>query len=404
MTEVATIQQIARAAGVSPATVSCVLRNKPPFSEKTKQKVLAAVAALEAREQAQESAVTIRDVANLAGVSISTVSNVLNGYPVGEESRAKVLKAVDALHFEPNSLARGLRREQNNRIIAAVSNPHWTALQGIYGAADELGYEVILMHAGIHRKEDFVRQLESGAAKGILFFDFFDEAVVSQLAERFFVVQCGGCTDSSAASAVRYDYESAGYQLTSELIRQGRSRIWGVTGSSRRGEPISFMAQFLSGYSRSMAEAGLPAPCGTLQDWGDEIFLINDYGSKELYVSEMLKLPPEKQPDAIIAPTGDGAALLIQALRRFGLQVPEDISVAAFFSSNSNHSTYPYISCMDQDWNTLGYESMMLLSRMIRSGDRRPQLQLLNYRISLCGSTHKELYPFLERKLDEQHA
>ncbi|MBO6055031.1 MAG: substrate-binding domain-containing protein [Oscillospiraceae bacterium] len=228
------------------------------------------------------------------------------------------------------------------------------------------------------------------------------EAVVSQLAERYFVVQCGGCTDSSAAGAVRYDYEAAGFALTNELIHLGRRRIWGVTGCSRRGEPVSFMEQFLSGYSRAMADAGLPAPRGPMQDWGDEIFLINDYGSKDQYAAELLKLPPEKQPDAIIAPTGEGAALLIQAFRRYGLSVPEDISVAAFFSSNNNRSTYPYISCMDQDWNTLGYESMMLLSRMIRSGDRHPQLHLLDYRISLCGSTHRELYPFLERKLEDR--
>ena len=398
----ATIQQIAKAAGVSPATVSCVLRNKPPFSEKTKEKVLAAVKALEEQEQVQvpQQSVTIRDVANLAGVSISTVSNVLNGYPVGEESRARVPKAVAQLHYEPNIMGRSLRRERNNRIIAAVSNPHWSALQGIYGAADELGYEVILMHSGINRKEDFARQLEGGMAQGILFFDFFDESVVSQLSERGYVVQCGGCTDVKSVSAVRYDYEAAGYELTSELIRLGRKRIWSITGTSRRGEPISFLEQYHAGYLRAMAEHGLPVPQGNMQDWGDDVYLVSEYLAKDQYVSNMLRLPPAERPDAIIAPTGDGAALLIQALRRYHLQVPEDVAVAAALSSDNLHSTYPYVTAMQQDWNTLAYESVRLLCKLIQSREQTPERITLHHDIVLRGSTHVELYPFLERPLE----
>ena len=396
----ATIQDIAKHAGVSPSTVSRILRGKPPFSEDTRQRVLEAAAAVKYRDQTDAPAApTIRDVAARAGVSISTVSNVLNNYPVGEENRQKVLLAVQELHYEPNIMGRGLRKEREYRVIAAVSNPHYRALQGIYTAAEELGCDVVLMHSGINRKEDFSRRLDNGLASGILFFDFFDEAVVSEFGERYNVVQCGGCTDAPNVHSVSNDYESAGYQLTKILLELGRRRVFMITGQSARGEPVSFLKKYELGFRRAMSEAGLPIGPQTVQSWGRDIFLSFDYQRQERFVERLLEGNRAQWPDAIIAPTGQGASLLVQALRNHGLRVPEDVAVAAFLSAENHRETVPYVTAMQQDWYAAGYEALKLLAEVIKSGKREPKRIVMPYTILLCGSTHRELYPFEERAL-----
>ncbi len=397
--QLATIQEIAKLAGVSPSTVSRVLRGKQPYSEETKQRIYEAVQALGEESADQRPAPTIRDVAALAGVSVSTVSNVLNHYPVGEENRRKVQRAVAQLGYEPNIMGRGLRKGRDRRIIAAVSNPHWRALQGIYTAAEELNCDVVLMHSGINRKEDFARRLDNGLAQGILFFDFFDEAVVEEFGRKYHVVQCGGCTDAKNVSSVSSDYVAAGRQLTQVMIAAGRKKICMITGMSMRSEPVSFMEQYREGYLQAMAAAGLPLMKQAILDWGNEIFLSFDFQRQQQFVEKLFSAPKEEWPDALIAPTGQGAGLLIRALLNVGLRVPEDIAVAAFLSADNYKESMPYVTTMQQDWYTTGYMAVKLLSEVIDSGRREPQRVVMPHTITICGSTHAELYPFGEREL-----
>lgn len=394
----ATIQEIAKAAGVASSTVSRVLRGKPPFSEKTRLLVEETARRLAAQEtQPSGQPVTIRDVAALAGVSISTVSNVLNEYPVGEESRRRVQDAVAALHYEPNIMGRSLRKERNRRIIAAVSNPTWHALQGIYSAAGELGIDVLLMHSGINRQEDFVHRLEGGLAQGILFFDFFDERVVADLGRRFHVVQCGSCTAAPEVSAVSYDYTAVGRELTQLLLDSGRRRIAMITGRSLRDEPVSFMNRFEAGYRAAMEQAGQCSPA--IYSWGTRIFYSFDYQFLEQFVCRCMQ-EPGGLPEAFLAPTGEGAAVLVQVLRNHELRVPEDVAVAAFLSTDNSKATVPYITSMQQDWYTLGYDSVKLLAEMIDSGAHEARKVTVPHTILMRGSTHAALAPFGERELE----
>ena len=200
-----TIQEISKLAGVSASTVSRVLREIQPFSEQTREMVLKAQQQLLQEELPDCVAprATIRDVAALAGVSISTVSNVLNNYSVTDAVRQRVQEAVRELNYEPNIAGRSLRKGREMRIIAAVSNPHWRALQGIYTVAEELECDVLLMHSGINTKDSFVQRLDGGLAQGILFFDFFDAGVVEEFGSKYHVVQCGGCTNVPDVETVR---------------------------------------------------------------------------------------------------------------------------------------------------------------------------------------------------------
>lgn len=391
----ATIQEISKLAGVSPATVSRVLRNIQPFSEQAYEKVMEAQRMLQADEATSqlEQRATIRDVAALAGVSISTVSNVLNNYPVTEAICIRVKAAVEELKYEPNIAGRSLRKGRDFRIIAAVSNPHWRALQGIYTAADELECDVLLMHSGINTYDSYIQRLEGGLAQGILFFDFFDAPVVEEFGQRYHVVQCGGCTNVENVSSVSSDYFLSAKELTHELIRQGRKKICAITGRSNSGFPVSFLDDFISGYRQAQTEENLTVH---VEDWNNTLFLTYDYMRQKAFVDKIFSVPKEEWPDAFITPTGELAALLIQAIREKGLQVPNDIAVAAFLSSGNYKETYPYITSMHQDWYTIGYESVKLLFEHIRTGCRETERVIMPHTIVYCGSTHPELFPFGE--------
>lgn len=120
--------------------------------------------------------VTIQDVAKMAGVSVATVSRVLNNSPlVTERTRENVMKAVEVLDYRPNLLGRNLRRTETKMILVllpSISNPFYSrVVKGIEAIARENGYNIMLCNTDSKREREliYIQMLQNRLADGIIF-------------------------------------------------------------------------------------------------------------------------------------------------------------------------------------------------------------------------------------------
>ena len=137
---------------------------------------------------------TIGDVAARAGVSVATVSRVLNGNAqVSEERKRKVLKAVKDLRYEPNLIGRMLRCSESRTILVVFAIMLPDLIRGIKAAAAEAGYQVILQFCpGQPADASQFVMLQSGLADGAILMEIqIDDSLLASLYEHYPIVQCG---------------------------------------------------------------------------------------------------------------------------------------------------------------------------------------------------------------------
>jgi LacI family transcriptional regulator len=288
------------------------------------------------------TSVTIYDVAGRAGVSIKTVSRVMNKEPgVKPATRERVAQAAEAMGYRPSLSARSLAGSRSFVIAAfvdaALTIDHWrSGLAGDYLARVQLGATVECRRAGYHfmvelidRDPDGVsRQVRDvlGALKpdGVLLTPpSCDDATVLALlaAARVPFVRLGAEAAGGGGLRLRMDDEGAAAAVTERLIGLGHRRIGLV-----QGKPDYAASQArLQGYRQAMAAHGLDTP-GTLIRPGDFTFQSGCDGAAAL-------LALADRPTAIFACNDDMALGCLAAVGDAGLSVPRDVSVAGFDGS-----------------------------------------------------------------------
>jgi DNA-binding LacI/PurR family transcriptional regulator len=112
---------------------------------------------------------TIRDVAQLAGVSISTVSRVLNGYPrISEDAKRSVFNAIEDLNYSPNTRGRGSQKSNNKMILVVSTSPKPEICSGICDAARDMGYDTLLTNTTPNSVGAYTKYVEDGLISGII--------------------------------------------------------------------------------------------------------------------------------------------------------------------------------------------------------------------------------------------
>lgn len=213
--------------------------------------------------------ITIKDVARAAGVSIATVSYVINNgpRPVSTETRRRVLEAMEQLSFEPNVSARRLRRQHNSVIglaVAGLSGKPGIAdlyfldiLRGISVAADHLGYD--LMVFSNHHKLQDVEFFRSLARRRIVDGLIASGGLVNPLGLELLpaaglpVVGVGRLQALHNVHRIEFDYQAGAYQLTQALLQRGHRRIALLLNS----QAFPSESRRLLGYQQAMQEANL---------------------------------------------------------------------------------------------------------------------------------------------------
>jgi DNA-binding LacI/PurR family transcriptional regulator len=275
---------------------------------------------------------TLQDIARAAGVSQSTVSRVLNSssssIPIGEKTRQRVLSAADRLNYEPNPFARllkGARTMLLGVIVRELPDPFFgAAIEAIAVEARARSYSLVLGHAHSQAEEAIALRtiMETRQVDAILVVgDVSNEAaLVDDLREtRVPVVALWQGSALPGISSVVVDNRFGTRALVDHLLELGHRRV-GVIGGER-ARSANILARRESVVDR-LREAGIETPAPFLQD------STNDPGDAAQAMRLLLAQPV--RPTAVVCSTDVQAIGALHAAFACGLRVPEDISIVGF--------------------------------------------------------------------------
>ena len=270
---------------------------------------------------------TVADVARRARVSRATVSRVLNQYPhIRPEVRSRVQRAMQALGYRPDQVARSLARRETQSlglVVADITNPFYAeTARAILEAARDHGYHVILCNTDNRPllQEAYVEVLQQRRVDGIIFGSvFLDDPVVERLvAAGYPCLMYNRHLRSRRGSYIVLDNARASREVTRHLLALGHRRIGFVSGLRN----ISTAAERLQGYRAALRAAGLPVDPHLIRPGGFQA------GMAQQAAQDLLKR--SERPTAIVAGNDLMALGVIHAAGDLGLRVPEDLAVAGF--------------------------------------------------------------------------
>ena len=323
---------------------------------------------------------TIKDIARLADVSVSTVSRVLNDRPdVSEESRRRVRAAIETYHYIPNNSARDLVRINSDGIgliVRGVQNPFYTdIIAAVQSALDAAGYTMVMRQIGFTDDEvsaGAVMQREK-RLRGIIFLggrSSYTPQEVARLSVPFVLctyTNAFGTLDKSTYSSVSIDDEQAAFDAVSELIRNGHRRIAALI-AGRDDSSISELRY--RGYCRALREHGIELQSDRVISTGIS-FAIED-----AYRAMTERLGRGCDCTALFAIADDMAIGAMRALREHGRGIPEDCSVIAIDGIAVSKYIYPMLATLSQPKEELGLRSVELLLAAIEGRGGYCQLTL----------------------------
>jgi LacI family transcriptional regulator len=305
-------------------------------------------------------AVTIRDVAKLAGVSPMTVSRVINGSPkVTPETRARVEAAIRELHYVPNTLARGLTQSRSGTIgmvVPDLGDPFFTLiLRGAEQVARAAGYRVIVCNTGSdgELEASYVDDLIAHQVEGVLLAPASDASkqVVDWMAERSLPhVLIDRSIPDVAADVVQGDSIGGARMLVDHLIANGHRRIGHVTESQR----VSTARDRFRGYREALEANGIPFDPELVAE-GSGATIEGAQGATAELLSRGVELT------AILAVNNLAAVGVVVALREAGFRIPGDIAVACFDDIELAAYLCPFLTVMAQPATTYGVIATELL-------------------------------------------
>ncbi len=305
-------------------------------------------------------AITIRDIAQHAKVSVTTVSRVLNDRPdVKEATRVKVNAAIDELGYSPNIVARGLVLQKSHVIgfiVPDITNPSFPELaRGIVAQARGYGYSVMFYDTNHDRRveKEAIRLLKSKQVDGIIL--SFNEANKEELErlkhEHFPIVQIYRKSSNSVVSTIALDNVKSGYVATKYLISLGHKRIAHIS----TGEQVQSGSERLQGYREALSEAGLP--------YEEDLvcFGVNSAASGKECMEELLSLDESGRPTAVFTCHDIMAAGAYDAILAANLRIPDDISIIGHDNNQLSLLIHPKLTTVDTYKHQLGQKGVDLL-------------------------------------------
>lgn len=325
---------------------------------------------------------TIYDVAKAAGVSPKTVSRVLNGdAPVGKETREAVEAAMAALGYVPSNAARMMRSSRSGLIgliTGAISTtpdpnepkglPDLLIVQGIQNVMSASGMTLMIADTGgrASRVPHLVRTFLEHRVEGLIYVADYHQRVELPEIPTDCPLILANCYDDIDTPAVLPDDERGQHDLTARLIQSGHHRIAYLT----LPREMDATRLRIEGYRRALAEAGLVynpelVVTGFLSDRDRSAALLWDA------IDRLLSLP--EPPTAFCCGNDEMAMRVYGILRTRGLRMPEDISVVGYDNYRAIAETlYPPLTTVELPYAAMGARAAEWLLSLIK-GETHPQ-------------------------------
>ncbi|CAH1207057.1 Catabolite control protein A [Paenibacillus plantiphilus] len=308
--------------------------------------------------------VTIYDVAREAGVSMATVSRVVNNNPnVKPQTRKKVFEAIERLGYRPNAVARGLASKKTTTVgvvIPDISNAIFAEVaRGIEDIANMYHYNIILCNAD-KKKDKEIRVINTLLEKQVDGLLFMGGAVTDEHLQAFRtsnvpIVLCATTDENGTIPSVDIDHEAAAFDAVQTLIKQGHTSIAMIGGTLQ--DPANGYSRF-QGYKRALETSGLT--------YDENLVRIGNYRyeSGAEAMKHFLDLPV--RPTAVFSATDEMAIGAIHCIQDNGLRVPDDFSVISVDNSRMASMVRPQLSAVAQPMYDIGAVSMRLLTKLMK--------------------------------------
>jgi len=325
---------------------------------------------------------SIKDVAKAAGVSTATVSRVLaKNAPIKPETRDRVLKAVADLNYRPNLIARSLRVQKSAKIglvVSDIRNPFFTAIgRAVEDAAHEQGYSVLMCNTDEDpdKEELYLNLLYDENVAGVIFSPTHQFDIHSQTYnQKMPFVVIDRAIESNDVDMVLLDNVAAAYELTEHLINNGYKKLAGLSGdASTTGQERS------RGFHKALKDHQLnPAAAHFISP-----------RIQQGYETAMNLLSQPNRPDAIFTSNSMLTAGAYKAVRDSKLNVPADVAVVGFDDTTWGALVDPPITVIEQPTEEIGRTATELLFQRIQEPSRSPKTVILKGSLIARGSSVK---------------
>ncbi|MBM7615193.1 LacI family DNA-binding transcriptional regulator [Alkaliphilus hydrothermalis] len=284
--------------------------------------------------------INIKDVARKAGVSISTVSRVINESKVVKpETYKKVMKVIEELGYKPNAIARSLKVKNTKTIgilIPDISNQFYPeVVRGIEDIANMYQYNIFLCNTDLDYEKE-IKYFDALAEKQVDGVIFIGNIVSEELYKRFItyeipVVSIGATPE--AIPSVTIDYEGASKAMVKYLIQKGHQRIAMISGNGN--DPVVGIAR-LEGYKKALMESNISIV--------NELILEGGSRFKHGYEAAIKLLEMDEPPTAIFVANDEMAIGTIRAALENGYSIPEELAIVGFDNIDMASKIYPALT------------------------------------------------------------
>lgn len=322
---------------------------------------------------------TIKDVAKLAGVSVSTVSKYLNGGHVRGNNSDIIRSAIEALDYRVNPFARGLKSQRCRSIGVLLPNMTAPFYAEVVMALDktlrESGYHTLISCYGeTHGLErDNLCFLMTNGIDGLVYVpEDISAEEYHELTVNFCIpmVQIDRMIPGIKADAVLVNNAEAQYQAVSRLIEKGHTRIAAITGP----KSVFTAKERQVGYLRALSENGM------LYD--DALFISgnNDFATGYLGCEALMKLP--EPPTAVVTTNYDITIGLVTAARERGIRIPEELDIFGFDCVEICTMMHPPLPVVHQPEQLIGQTAAKYLLERLEGSTAEPRITRLKCRLT----------------------
>ncbi|WP_138420562.1 LacI family DNA-binding transcriptional regulator [Aquibacillus sediminis] len=324
----------------------------------------------------------IQQVAQKAGVSVATVSRVLNNNAtVSPHTRLKVETAIKDLNYEPSMLGRNLRNSESRLLLVllpSISNPFYSEIiNGIQTTAISNNYNILLCETDSNpdRENIYFNMIKNKLADGIISMDpAVNMQKLNELYEQYPVIQCSEYEEGGVIPYVTIDNEQAAYHAVKHLVKLGHENIALINSD----EKFLYARQRRTGYERALQEFGFPI---------DETFI---YHTQELKFSDGVQamrklLQLDRRPSAVFAVSDTLAIGALKEINASGLHVPEDIALVGFDKISFSNMTNPTLTTISQPMHEMGCTAARMLINSIH-GEKIENI-ILDHEVIIREST-----------------
>ncbi len=334
----------------------------------------------------KKRAMTIQDVAKAAGVSVSTVSRVLNGkVDVASDTQERILEVIAKLGYTSNLAARSMRSHKKNLIGLVVPDmmPYSVEiLKGVNRAIADSKFDLLVYTTGDAQKngavlheQHYVSLLSNSITDGVI--------IVASATEEFMtdapiVAVDPHVINPNYPSVQGMNYHGA-LEVMEYLFELGHRRIGFMTGRSGN---VSAQRRF-QGYKDALGNAGI--------ELDDALIVPGDFTQKVSYKNARQLLALENRPTAVFAANDQSAIGVYQAAEELGISIPNDLSVVGF--DNISEAKHLGLTTVDQFLSEMGYIAVQMLIKFINDEPIDLEIHKMQTKLVVRTSCQKLLQP-----------